>query len=79
MAAALVAAAAAEDIAINQILEYCGFNMLANRMAIQDDGLGSYKDMLQLTKKDIVALSKGFAKRPTTAAGRFVFGLRQTN
>ena len=35
--------------------------------------------MLQLTEKDIVALSKGFAERPTAAEGRFVFGLRQPN
>ena len=79
VAAALVAAAVAEDIAINAILEYCGFGNFANRTAIRDDGLGSYEDMLQLTEKDIMALSKGFADRPTVAAGRFVFGLRRTN
>ena len=65
VAAALVAAAVAEDIAINAILEYCGFGNFANRTAIRDDGLGSYEDMLQLTEKDIMALSKGFADRPT--------------
>ena len=58
VAAALVAAAVAEDIAINAILEYCGFDTLTNRTAIQDDGLGLYKDMLQLTEKDMAAVHK---------------------
>ena len=75
LAAALVAAVAvAEDIVINAILKHCGFAMLAHRTAIQDNGLGPYDDMLQLTEKHIVALLKGFAKRP--AAQRIVFRLR---
>jgi hypothetical protein len=69
---------AAEILAIDTILGYCGFSVDANRLSIAEDGLESFADMLSLTEKDIGSLAKGFAER-TAAQGRIIFGLRRTN
>jgi hypothetical protein len=67
-----------EDNATDTILEYCGFNLQANRNDIAADGFESFEDMLTLTEKDITSLAKGFAER-AVAQGRIIFGLRRTN
>jgi hypothetical protein len=64
---------AAEILAIDTILGYCGFSVDANRLSIAEDGLESFADMLSLTEKDIGSLAKGFAER-TAAQGRIIFG-----
>jgi len=77
-AAALEVAQGMEEVAIDSILEYCGFAQQDARNSIVEDGFGSYQELLSLTEKDIGALAKGFAER-TLAQGRIVFGLRKTN
>ena len=67
-----------EQVAIDAILQYCGFTNVDHRLSISRDGLESYADMLSLTEKDIGSLAKGFAER-SAAQGRIVFGLRRTN
>ena len=73
-----VAARAQEDAAINAIIEHCGFTIPADRNNIKADGFGSYADLLSLTDKDVMALSKGFGER-TVAQGKIIFGLRRIN
>jgi hypothetical protein len=69
---------AAEILAIDAILLYCGFTIDAHRISIAEDGLESFADMLTLTEKDISSLAKGFAER-TQTQGKIIFGLRRTN
>ena len=84
MAAAAAAPAAAlaaqsEVIAINAALEHCGFDVEGDRDNIIADGLGPHKDMLSLTEKDVMALSKEFAARTALRGKIHDFGLCQTN
>jgi hypothetical protein len=73
-----VVVTAAEAAEIRTILEFCGFDVDANRISIAQDGLESFTDMLSLTEKDIGALANGFQER-TAADGRIIFGLCRTN
>jgi hypothetical protein len=77
-AAAAVAARAQEDIAIDRIIHYCGFRTPAMRRDIRADGFDSFADLLRLTDKDVMALSKGFGER-TPTGGKIIFGLRRIN
>jgi hypothetical protein len=77
-AAAAVAARAQEDIAIDRIINYCGFRTPAMRRDIRADGFDSFADLLRLTDKDVMALSKGFGER-TPTGGKIIFGLRRIN
>ena len=72
-------AAQSEVIAINAALEHCGFDVEGDRDNIIADGLGPHKDMLLLTEKDVMALSKEFAARTALRGKIHDFGLRQTN
>jgi hypothetical protein len=69
---------AAIDPEITQILQYCGFQVAAERTSIAQDGFESYDDIMLLTENDIASPAKGFAKR-TNANRKIVFGLRRTN
>ena len=52
------AATAAEDIAVDAVLEYCGFILPQHRAAIRADGFNSFKDLMELNQKDIESLKR---------------------
>ena len=62
----------AEDVSIDTILTYCGFQEEDERENIALDGFEDFDDIMALTKKDIGDLAKGFAER-TAANGKIVF------
>ena len=68
----------AEDVSIDTILMYCGFQEDDERENIALDGFEDFEDILALTEKDIGDLAKGFAER-TAVNGKIIFGLRRTN
>ena len=71
------AATAAEDIAVDAVLEYCGFILPQHRAAIRADGFNSFKDLMKLNQKDIESLAKGFEAK-TVQPGKINFGLRRS-
>jgi hypothetical protein len=64
------------DPSVDSILEYCHFPEPASRIAIANDGFGSFNDISHLEHADIANLSKGFSTR-TQANGRINFGLER--
>jgi hypothetical protein len=64
------------DPSIDSILDYCHFPEPASRVAIANDGFGSFHDISHLDHADIDNLAKGFAVR-TQANGRISFGLKR--
>ena len=58
---------------MEQTLTWIGFNTTASREALQID-IEQFKDMPELTKKDISDLDYSYSKR-TAADGRLIFGL----
>jgi hypothetical protein len=69
---------AAIDPSIDSILKWCKFPDAANRIAIANDGFGSFHDIGILDHQDISDLAKGFSNR-TNANGKITFGLKRTN
>ena len=67
-----------EVLDIDRILEYSVLGNPAQLNGIAADGFESYDNILTLGGSDIVNLSKGFSNR-TSAAGKIIFGLIQTN
>ena len=67
-----------EELYIDKILKYSGFDDLLEQTIIAAYGFESYDDILTLGDSDIVNLAKGFSDR-TVSAGKISFGLRRTN
>ena len=67
-----------EALAIENILEYSGFDDSAQRTIISEDGFESYDDILTLGDSDIVNLVKSFSDS-TVAAGKIIFVFPCTN
>ena len=44
---------AAEEVTMDAILQYCGFDNEDHQLGIAIDGIEAYSDMLSLTEKDI--------------------------
>ena len=61
---------------MEQTLTWIGFNAIANKDALQID-IYQFKDMLELTEKDILDLEYSYSKR-TATDGRLIFGLQKT-
>ena len=61
---------------LDQTLTWIGFNTIDSRYAIQIDN-EQFKEMLELTKKDISDLEYSYSKR-TAADGRLIFGMQKT-
>ena len=67
-----------EELKIDQILEYSGFDDSSQRTIIAADGFKSYDDIFTLGKSYIMNLAKVFSDR-TVAAGKISLGLCRTN
>jgi hypothetical protein len=65
------------DPSVNSILEFCHVPEPASRIAIANDGFGSFHDISHLDHADIVNLAKGFSARTAQANGRISFGLKR--
>ena len=61
---------------MEQRLTYIGFNTTASRDSLQID-IDQFRDMLELTKKDMSDLEYSYSKR-TAADVRLIFGLQKT-
>jgi hypothetical protein len=66
------------DPNLDAILGYCGFTDEASRLAIANDGFGSFDDISRLDHKDVDKLADGFAAR-TQANGKIIFGFKRTS
>ena len=60
------------------ILIYCGFNRRSNLKDISEDAFQLFEDVMLVTDKYIVNISKGFSEK-TKANRRIVFVLGLTN
>ena len=61
---------------MDMALQWNGFANVAMRALMQDEGFGTFDDLVPMNEKDIRDMSESFGRR-TVADGRFIFGTRR--
>jgi hypothetical protein len=65
-----------EPPVMDTILTWVGFDQIATRNRIRQEGFGSFDDLMHMKEKDIRDLADSYGRR-TVADGRVIFGLRR--
>lgn len=58
-------------------LQWIGFDNVATRNRLRDEGLSTFNDLRSMKEKDIRDLAESYGRR-TAGDGRFIFGIRRT-